>query len=76
MSFQLPPLVIFWLILSVLSFGGYAIFSALVGLGENPRWETLMVFWVGRFLLIALALTVLVLVSYGLMTLSIWAMIA
>lgn len=76
MSFQLPPLVIFWLILSVLAFGGYAIFSALVGLGENPRWETLMVFWVGRILLIALGLTVLVLTSYGLMALSIWAMTA
>lgn len=76
MSFQLPPLVIFWLILSVLAFGGYAIFSALVSLGENPRWETLMVFWVGRILLIALGLTVLVLTSYGLMALSIWAMTA
>lgn len=74
-SFQLPPLVIFWLTMAVLGFGGWSIFTSLVGLGEDPRWETQLVFWVGRILLVALSITVLVLASWGLMSLSIWAMI-
>lgn len=73
-AFQLPPLVIFWLTMAILGFGGWAIFTALVGLGEKPRWETQLVFWVGRILLVGLSITVLTLASWGLMGLGIWAM--
>lgn len=75
MSFELPHLVIFWLTMAVLGFGGYSIFTSLIGLGEDPRWETKLVFWVGRILLVALAITVLTLTSYGLMSLGVWAML-
>lgn len=74
-SFHLPQLVIFWLTMSILAFGGWSIFTSLVGLGEDPRWETKLVFWVGRTLLVALAITVLTLTSYGLMSLGVWAML-
>ena len=76
MEFQLPNLVLFWLTAAVLAFGGWSIFTSLIGIQEDARWETKLVFWVGRILLIALATTVLVLASYGLMALSIWAMLA
>lgn len=75
MIFELPHLVIFWLMLAVLGFGGWAIFTSLIGLGEKPRWETQLVFWVGRILLVGLSITVLTLASWGLMSLGIWAML-
>lgn len=74
-EFTLPPLVLFWLMMGVLGFGGWAIFTALVGLRDEAkkRWESQLIFWTGRFLLIAAASTVLILASYGLMLLTMWA---
>ena len=78
---QIPNLVVFWSLGALVLFSGWCIFVALIGLRRGSRdddkpltWEIKLVQWLGRFLLLALSISVMIVVSWGVMQLSLWVL--
>ena len=76
---QVPNLVIFWSLGVLTLFSGWCMFVALIGLKRGERdddkpltWEIKLVQWLGRFLLVAMGIAMFLVVSWGIMQLSLW----
>jgi hypothetical protein len=72
-------LFLFFAVLAMLGFGGWCIFTALVGISpkkEERTWERLTVFWVGRILLAFLAFDLILAASWGTMRLILYILAA
>lgn len=75
-SVAVPNLFMFWLLMALIVFAVWCVFTALIGLTEEAkkRWEPRAAFWTGRVLLVFAALALLVLSSYGLLRLTTWVL--
>lgn len=77
---ELPKLVIFWMMAALIILAIWCVWTAFVGLRDKDehgrptpvRWEARLSFWTGRLLLTIGTVALLILSSYGLMSLVLW----